>query len=234
MADNENDTNPETIAALAEGVEWPESMERPRGIFTDTDRQFLWGVKSYDSAPTTSERRGKIRERAINGIQDLRYLRKLDDPQRKRVIDTLEEDTTSRALDKAVEGLIAFVYRGLGKDKSRIEEMVSHGIYNGESEPGNTGPYSGGVKEVSVDIDIDRDYDAEEIYRRYKEGEGNQLTPAEIGALVREGMIDDTDIWHLSYGEGGTPDEEALNDPNKPTPPMWPDSDDTVDANGED
>lgn len=204
----------EPSKAIAEMMEerWEEEWERPRGMLTDTDRRYLWDIVEYAHRQSVSERRSEIRERVVNGILDLFYLTTLEDRDQEMIIDELLEEGSGEVYD-AVSTLIEFLYLGFDKDLQEIEQIVSHGIHGAEG--GGSSPYEGGVKEVSVEIDIDWDWDAQAILERYESGEGYRLTPAEIGVLVREGLLDEEDIWELSRGEGGVPplDYDEYRDP---------------------
>lgn len=189
--ENNNSGVQEAVRSLIDD-EWEERHERPRGILTDTDRRFLWGIKQYEHQQTASNRRNSMRERVRHGILDLFFMTMLEDGDRNRVFEALE-DTDPGSLESAVSSFIRFLYLGLDRDKTAIEGMVEHGIHNAET-PKGSGVYQGGVKEVNVNIEIDYDYDAEEIYERYQSGGDYRLTPAEIGVLVREEMLDEDDL----------------------------------------
>jgi hypothetical protein len=199
MDDDKHSPSPAEAIKLMVGNEWEEKHERPRGIFTDTDRRFLWGLKNYKNEETSINRRKEIRNRASNGIQDLFYLSMLEQRDRKRVFEQLEEETEPGALHSAISTLIEFVYLGIGNDKDQLEEMISLGVNRAEDTSDASGLYQGGVKEVTVDIDIDYEYDAEAIYQRFQEGEGYRLTPAEIGVLVKQGMLGAEDLDEMRY-----------------------------------
>lgn len=184
--------------------DWEEKWERPRGTLLDTDRQYLWGLVEYSHRQTESERRSGIRERVVNGILDLFYLRMLEERDQDMIMEELMEAGPAEA-HSAVSTLIEFLYLGFDQDLQEIEEIVSHGIHRAEGDVGTEGRYRGGVKEVNVDIEIDWDWDVEDILDRYEAGKGHSLTPAEIGILVREGLLDEEDLWELSSGVGGVP-----------------------------
>lgn len=197
MTDSDNKERAQEAVRALVADQWDEKYDRPRGLLTDTDRRFLWGIKEYEHEQTASHRRRQIRERVEHGILDLFYTTMLEEADRNQVFEALEE-AESGSLESAVGSFIEFLYLGLDKDREAIENMVSHGIHNAESEPGRYGPYEGGIKEVNVDIEVDFAYDADEIYERYQSESAYQLTPAEIGVLVREGMLDEEDLALLS------------------------------------
>lgn len=205
MSENDDQPAPEEIASAMVEENWETEYKRPRGIFTNTDRRFLWGFKEYKNEETSINRRKEIRNRAVNGIQDLSYLTMLEDRDRDRVFEALNSqsesiETHSRSVNSVVSSFIEFIYLGIGKDKDRLEKVLAQGIRNAEFTPSTSEVmHQGALMEVSVDIDIDRGYDAEAIQERYERGEGDQLTPAEIGVLVREGFLEPDDLEELKY-----------------------------------
>lgn len=212
------------------GDEWEEKHERPRGLLTDTDRQFMWGVKEYPHESTASNRRADIRERMENGLRDLFYLTMLSDRDRERILDDLKEHGEPGELRSAIASLIQFLYIGLDADEDVLAETLAHGIGNAENEllPDDKTYYSGASVEAGVDVEIDikRGFDVDDIEERLRAGRGTTLTPAEVGVLVREGRVDEEDIWNLSHGKGGTPRHESddPNDEGMPINPTMPDA----------
>jgi len=201
MSDEENPLTPaEAVTAWVE-ENWEDEHERPRGILTDTDRQFLWGVKEYDSKVTTSERRRAIRERVEHSLRDLSYLMKLEEFQREKVFDSLEGDTRTGELRSAVATLIQFLYHGLDGDIEWFEETIAHGISNAENDlrDDDTTYYAGGEADAGVDVDINvrRGFNVDRIERQLRSGEGHTLTPTEIGVLAREGRLGEGDVHTL-------------------------------------
>lgn len=205
MSEDDDQSAPEEIDRAIVEENWEREYKRSRGIFTDTDRRFLWGLKEYKNKETSINRRKEIRSRAVNGIQDLSYLTMLEDRDRDRVFEALNSqsesiETHSQSVNSVVSSFIEFIYLGIEEDKDRLEKALAQGIRNAEFTPSCSDlMHQGALMEVSVDIDIDRGYDAEAIQERYERGEGHQLTPAEIGVLVREGFLEPDDLEELKY-----------------------------------
>lgn len=230
MTEENDPPAPSDVIADMMADDWEEKRERPRGMLTDTDRQFMWGVKEYPHESTASNRRADIRERMENGLRDLFYLTMLSDRDRERILDDLEEHGEPGELRSAIASLIQFLYIGLDADEEWFEETLAHGIGNAENEllPDDKTYYSGASVEAGVDVEIDikRGFDVDEIEERLRAGRGTTLTPAEVGVLVREGRVDEGDIWDLSHGKGGTPDHESddPHDEGMPINPTMPDA----------
>lgn len=191
--------NDDTSDSFAEVVRknW-EDYERDRGILTDTDRQFLFGVKTYgDSRQTRSERRRIIRDRFQNGILDLELLWLLDDRTREKLFDELHESaqTDASSLRSPLSALIEFLYVGLDGDTEWIQGAIAVAIHRGEERLDTADRF--GRREVEVNIDVKEGYDLDRIEESLNEGRAGELSVDEIGALVREGRIDSEDLEKL-------------------------------------
>lgn len=180
-----------------------DEFERPRGIFTEVDRRYLSGFKEYEYKQSETNRRRGIRERLLNAFHDFRLLSWVSDRERSKVFDEID---AGRLHDDLVF-LLSFVYRGIGRDREAIEQVVQSAIFRVEAENDPRKGYHGGIADVSVDIDVEYGYDAEEIYERLQGGQTEQLTPAEIGVLVRAGMLDEDTLAQLTID----PDQDTTS-----------------------
>lgn len=197
MADNdETPQTQEDIAVFGTEEDWKEHFERPRGMLTDTDRQFLWGLKSYEDSPAgLSHRRTDIRNRVVNGVLDLSYLSMMELEQREQIFETLEQETVGGSLRDTVASFIEFLYFGLEGDTEWLEESIAMGVYNGLAEVEGVDSYGG--REVTVDIDVKSGYNIDRLLQQLRDGQGHTLSPTEIGVLVREGLLSADDIEEL-------------------------------------
>jgi hypothetical protein len=178
---------------------------RPRGIFTETDRRFMRGYKKYKHKQSRTNRRQNIRERIIHSLHDFRLFAWLDEDERNKIV----REIPAGELHDDIVSLLAFVYRGIGKDKKAIEQMVERAVYQVEAEG------SSEIESVSVDIDINVRPDIDEMYKRYTE-DSDRLTPGEIGILVRAGRLDRDDLAELAAR-----DESAVPDTTTDTTPWY-------------
>jgi len=199
MAEENNDEIPDLFTGV-DDFQKPDSNEsllkpidRPRGILSPTDRDYLCGLKDYSHSQTELNRRQEIRERTIEGIQDFNLLwLLLEKSEREKVIKAIETED----LNTSFSSMIAFIYTGIGQDTGRMEEILERGLYLGANYD-TSGRWSGRANDVTVDIDIEYEPNVEELYARVQQGEGNSLTPAEIGALVQAGKLDPEDLETL-------------------------------------
>ena len=92
-------------------------------------------------------------------------------------------------LNDSLGAAIAFMYRGLDRDEARLERIVEEGVYAADNMD-KSGRWAGDTESVDVTIDIERNPDLDAIYDRFRHGNTTQLTPTEIGILVRAGKIE--------------------------------------------
>ena len=199
--DNDGERDPDIEKVLNQLHQ--EILERERGILTRTDREFLLGIKEYEYDQSSINKRRDIRNRICSGLLDLQLLSNISDADRKKIF----SQTPEGDIHESMAVLIAFVYSGLDGNIRAIEQIVESGLF--KAERGGIKGYRGGARDVSVDINLTLEYDVEQIYDRFKEGRGDDLTPAEIGVLVREGRLDSEDYKKLSWEE----DERPRNTP---------------------
>lgn len=173
--------------------------DRPRGILSPTDREYLCGHKEYAQPQTDANRRQDIRERVKNGLKDFTLLWLfLERDEREKVFAELGEDTT----DEVIGSMVAFAYLALDEDSTRFEECIERGVL-GATNADKLFQSAGRATDADVSIDIDYNPDAERLYRQYVEG--RQLTDAEIGILVRSGKLDADDIQGLHDSKSDFP-----------------------------
>ena len=168
--------------------------KRQNALFTHAQRKFLWRSPPPNSAARESELRGEIEHRLVETFRDFMLLSLFPDDKRTDAFDTL-----GRAqLKDSLASLVRFVYLGTDRDQEFLESTVERAVWGAElAETTPIGPYHGGVKNVDVEINVDRYEDPEEIYQRY-ERDPDDLTPGEIGILVRVGKIEPEDLEQLA------------------------------------
>jgi len=198
----------ELIRDLFDGVEeikdeeWENSSyelpftveDRPRGILSHTDREYLCGQREYKHKQSESNRKQDIRERTANALEDFFLLGLLlDEAEREKIFNKEIDDENLNAL---LEWMITFAYLGLNQDEDRLEDIIEKGVYVGANfEKGDR--WSGEATDVDVSINIEYNPNVDKLYDQLQEGDGDQLTPAEIGVLVQAGKIDTEDLEKL-------------------------------------
>lgn len=208
--ENNNDDDGAAPEPLFDGVEEPageisdtgdgwlsellQVEERPRGLLSHTDREFLVGLKDYKHEQSEANRRQDIRERVAHGLRDFLLLWWLmDDQELVKVFADLHE---KQDLNDSLGATLAFMYRGLDRDEVRLERIVEEGVYAADNMD-KKGRWAGDTDSVDVTIDIERNPDLNAIYDRFRHGDSAQLTPTEIGILVRAGKIESDELGEL-------------------------------------
>lgn len=173
--------------------EWEESWVRERGILTDIDRRYLWGLETYEDSPSSrSMRRTAIRNRFANGLLDLAYLSKLEEGEIGNVLEELDDLQTPGGLRTAVSRLVEFLYFGTDPTPEWLEEAIATGVVRAEWKTDDATRYGQRRAEVSIETYLGHNLD--ELENVLRAGEGHTLSPEEIGVLVRSGRLDGGDL----------------------------------------
>ena len=193
------------LAVAAHGDESFESEQRPRGILSQADREYLFGMKDYAHTQSEAKRKQDIRKRVKHALKDFGLLWLLwDKDERRKVLDEMGEE----AVEDSIASVITFLYFSLEKDTYRFEEQIERGILNG-ANASQEDRSAGRATNVDVSIDIEYDPDADAIYERLQDGKGDELTVEEIGVLVRAGKLEPEDLAEL---DGRTSLSLGMND----------------------
>ena len=183
--------------------------DRPRGVLSKVDREFMLGLKDYAHKQSRANRRQTIRERVEHSLYDFTLLWLILPPlERNRVLDAMD-DTDATA---SVEALITFAYLSVDQNVTELERRIENGVLAGASyDP--EGKEDGKVTNVSASLDIEYQPGIDELKTKLQE-QSDELTPEEIGILVRTGEIDPEDLEALEESRtesllvGGEAEEE--------------------------
>jgi hypothetical protein len=184
---------------------------RDRGILTKADRKYLRGERDLTKG-SASNRRMKIRNRVMNALADFELLtHNLAPGDRKQLFeidpDSIREEHASEGVTVKkeergigfLENIVMFVYmvcRDWGLD---FEALIERAVRKAETSIWLKGQFNQRddvhTVQVTVDLKQNPDIDIENAMKRFESGE--ELTLEEIGALVRENMVDDEDLAEL-------------------------------------
>lgn len=176
-----------------------DEMDRPRGILTPADREYLISDKSGYSHQAQHKRKKAIKKRIVNALLDFALLENyLDEELREEIFtpfdtgNVFNEGTelysSEQHYTSVFSNLIAFLYRET-KEKTGFNPSFSmsleHGIVRGEFGPGTVyyGPHN-------VDIDItfekfpERQINIKSITERAKKDGAKTLNEGEMVSVI--------------------------------------------------
>lgn len=167
-----------------------EGKDRPRGILSKTDREYLLGSKNYENEQSEANRRQDIRDRIKNSLQDFKIIwALLEQNDRDQVFSSLDDET----VDNSIEAMVSFIYLGMDGDIPRMEEAIKRGILAGENASSE-----GGTKQVDVSINIDYYPDLEAAKEKMQNHPLIELTVEELGVLAKANELDPSHIEKLN------------------------------------
>lgn len=172
-------------------------LDRPRGILSKADREYLCGQKEYAHAQSESNRKQDIRNRVQNSLRDFRILSQLLD--QSEIENIVEELGTEETYDSIVH-LIAFSYLCSDQDRPRIEGLIQRGVRLGANID-QSDRSAGKATDVDVTINIEYEPDIDVLYEMVQSRDTSRLTASDIGALVRAGKLDSEDLERLEGTE---------------------------------
>jgi len=177
---------------------------RNQGVFTKDDRQYLIGEKEYSLRQGRYRRRKNMADRVTNTFTDFQLLHLLDSV----TVNKIFGDAGRPWIHQTLRDLIAFYYVNAVENEpdTLIEDAVEAAIHQAESSRDDR--RSGFI---SVDLTIEKGPDIETARRLLDQGRQQDLTLQQIGALVREGEIETSELEDLA-GPTNPPTPESLMD----------------------
>jgi len=167
-----------------------DGQERPRGILSKTDREYLFGLKDYENEQSEANRRQDIRDRIKNSLKDFKIIwALLEENDRDQVFRSIDTES----VDDSIEAMVSFIYLGLDGDIPRMEEAIKRGILAGENARSE-----GETKQVDVSINIDHYPDVEAAKEKMQNHPLVELTVEEIGVLAKAGELDPSHIKKMN------------------------------------
>lgn len=182
-----------------------DARERPPGLLTYDDREYLLGEKDVEGTAETQLRQ-RLRDRVRAGLLDFELLLYLLNEQDIRTIfDGITEPPWRHSSDvsevyRGSRNTLAFVYYGIDEcTHASFENLLETAIEDagGRSSKSKEGPHEK-VPNATVNIDVDWSVlgiNVEHALEKLREGE--PLTEQELGGLVRSGELEDDDWERL-------------------------------------
>ncbi|MFC6718189.1 hypothetical protein ACFQGT_11170 [Natrialbaceae archaeon GCM10025810] len=168
------DDVPESLRTAADS-------DRPRGILTPSDRDFLLGRKTDYTEHSKKQKRNRIRRRVRNAVLDFSILFEyLEDRDRNTVFDPDDEDR--EALTQGITDVLAFLHLGTMGYYTPFKDMLSEGVGKAEQRLAGSN-----YRMVNVEFNVDPvgKIDVDEVVEKLENDEFAQLTDEELRAFVR-------------------------------------------------
>lgn len=183
--------------------------DRPRGILSPADREFLLGETEMNHEQSRRNAEARIRERVTNAVLDFYLLvHHLKEKDRRQIFEKSIDD------DAFVEGLMAmvsFVYAGLDETGTDFEHVLVPAIR--KSEEVYAADSMGTTVEVDVTFDVETTVGSEldDVVARLDAGD--PVSPRELFSVVVEGSATPSDYDEIDLrlrGDDGALDEEGF------------------------
>ena len=195
-------------------VTMPDDPNRPNALLTDAQRRYLRGNGEY-SPGHERKKRGEIRERIRNSLLDFTLLTwRLEDRDREQVFGPLRETPDGEGYEhqgsghrvetfeqgELLSGLhnaLGFLYRAT-EDATPSSSSFEHflGTAIARSLPGP-------VRDVTVDIDVDREERPDLETAKAQLRDGAPLTDAEFRVLIEHRGVKNREVVEHSKRERG-------------------------------
>ncbi len=168
------DDVPESLQAAADS-------DRPRGILTPSDRDFLLGRKTDYTDHSKKQKRNRIRRRVRNAILDFSILFEyMEERDRETVFDPDDEDRD--AYTQGITDMLAFLHLGTMGYHTPFKDMLSEGVGKAEQRLAGSN-----YRMVNVEFNVEPvgQIDVDEVVDKLEHEEFAQLTDEELRAFVR-------------------------------------------------
>lgn len=168
-----------------------ENPDRPRGIFSTADREYLLGES--DIKPKTQaerNRRARIRERLTQSLLDFALVSEIEMRDRRRVFerqdDSKAESDRMSALHQSIMDLLGFLYQELGQDSDTamsFEECLRTGILRTRFRSETMQTVTPG--DVTFEVEEPEEIDIDSVAMRLSEGGLDALSDGELRTMLR-------------------------------------------------
>ncbi|ESS03465.1 MAG: hypothetical protein A07HR67_01863 [uncultured archaeon A07HR67] len=166
---------------LPSSLERAADADRPRGILTPSDRDFLLGRKTDYTKHSRKQKRNRIRRRVRNAILDFSILYEcLEDRDRETVFDPDDED--SDAYTRGITDILGFLHLGTMGYHTPFKEMLTEGVAKSEQRLAGSE-----YRMVSVEFNVEPvgQIDVDEVIAKIEADEFERITDEELRAFVR-------------------------------------------------
>lgn len=174
-------------------------IDRTAGILTRKDRRYLYHDDLPESRQGKYERKKGCRERVVNGLLDLHFVRWFPPDERRKVFGDMDPGDN---LYKALVAGVAVINHACDASGIPLGELLEDGIELGKTEPRGdlVDPEPAGWVKTGSGKTLDRvEVDITEHYRdayfpkvlKKRWMDGDQVAQDELAALVRSDWFDE-------------------------------------------
>ena len=166
---------------ISPSLETAADADRPRGILTPSDRDFLLGRKTDYTEHSKKQKRNRIRRRVRNAVLDFSILYEcLEDRDRKTVFDPDDEDRD--AYTRGITDILGFLHLGTMGYVTPFKDMLSEGVAKSEQRLAGSD-----YRMVRVEFNVDPvgQIDVDEMIEKIEADEFERITDEELRAFVR-------------------------------------------------
>ncbi|WP_254761768.1 hypothetical protein [Natrinema marinum] len=166
---------------VPESLQTAADSDRPRGILTPSDRDFLLGRKTDYTDHSKKQKRNRIRRRVRNAILDFSILFEyMEERDRETVFDPDAEDRD--AYTQGITDMLAFLHLGTMGYHTPFKDMLSEGVGKAEQQLAGSN-----YRMVNVEFSVEPvgQIDVDEVIEKLENEEFAQLTDEELRAFVR-------------------------------------------------
>jgi len=136
------------------------NVDRPRGVLTPVDREYLLGVSDIEpKSQRERNRRADIRERVFHGLLDFVLLEHMEERDRNTVFSpepgrTPNDSQKLAALEQGVIAALGFLYSELQRETvSSLEDSLQQGVTRAEATRDEEGEVHIRPYHVSLEIE---------------------------------------------------------------------------------
>ena len=166
---------------VPESLQTAADSDRPRGILTPSDRDFLLGRKTDYTDHSKKQKRNRIRRRVRNAMLDFSILFEyMEERDRETVFDPDAEDRD--AYTQGITDMLAFLHLGTMGYHTPFKDMLSEGVGKAEQRLAGSN-----YRMVNVEFNVEPvgQIDVDEVIEKLENEEFAQLTDEELRAFVR-------------------------------------------------
>jgi len=166
--------------------------DRPRGILSKADRQFLRGKKQFKHQESYANARARTRERVENAFLDMIVLDYCwEEAERDKIfanLDIMSENNkyaSWRVQHSALRIALAFIYSGVEDSNQSFKQLLQRAVQHAKVPKSR---YSQGTYEVDFtvrEVEPPEQIEIETVVEKVKQEEFDNLTPTEMFVFIR-------------------------------------------------